>query len=109
MVGAVPERLDRVTILLSSGSVVFGWDERTELLRRTSLSGGWSIRQEFETVGASRPVALTSESNNYLLFHVLEDWSLGGAGQEALPPGLIRLRDALHDDLRHAEQRAGDA
>jgi hypothetical protein len=105
----MPERLDRVTILLKDGPVVISWDERTALLSRMGIHdpAGEGTKRKFSTVGATRPVELTSDEKVWL-FEYIEacarpEHELG----IELTDGIVALRDALEDDLRDPEQRAG--
>lgn len=97
----MPERFDRVTILLNDGPVVTSWDERIELLQRidTTQDAGQYLHVRFLGVGATREVTPNLDEKRCLR------GALGGPQ----PAALEALRDALDDDLRDAEQGVGDA
>ena len=102
---AMSERLDHVTVALSRGNVTFTWATRQALMRRLlHVHSTARIRASFEAVGASRPVELSAGQRAVLLI-ILEEWSVGGDGYEAMPEGLFELRNALLDDLHDASER----
>ncbi len=96
----MPERLDNFTIRLSRGDIVLTWDERTAIVHQMKHFESFApIRDAFAAVGASRPVELTREQHGQLL-EVIEFWANHTAGgYDALPAGILELRNALHDDL----------
>ena len=64
----MPERLDRVAILLSGGPVVISWDDREELLLRmeSDVEVGRRLHSQFTAVGATREVAPDLDEKQYL-------------------------------------------
>jgi hypothetical protein len=99
----VPERLDRIDIVLTGGNVTISWDSRQALMRRLQhVRSTTKIRGSFDGVGASRPVQLSGAQRAALLV-TLEIWARDGAGQEPMPQDLHDLRKALDRDLHHAE------
>jgi hypothetical protein len=102
----MPERLDSITIQLCSRDLIITWTERQQLLEevrdrpRGDPTLDRSIRKAFEDVGAGRPVVLTPEEERYLL-GVLKAWP---EETETLRQGLLKLRDALSEELPEAEQ-----
>ena len=101
----MPERLDRITVALSSGDVTLSWDCKEALMARLQhVQETAKIRSSFfEAVGAPRPVELSHGQRTALLL-VLETWSLDGDGYEPMPQGLSEFRNALCRDMRSAEQ-----
>jgi hypothetical protein len=98
----MPERLDRVTLTLSGGDVTLSWAIRQTLMARLQhVHSASGIRIAFTAVGGSRAVQL-AHSQKAALLKVLEEWSLGRDGYEAMPAGLFDLRNALIDDLHDA-------
>jgi hypothetical protein len=96
----MPERLDRVTIAFGRGDVILSWDTRQALMARLQhVKSTARIRASFEAVGATRAVGLSMAQRTFLL-RMLEDWSLGRDGYEAMPADLFELRNALIDDLQ---------
>ena len=97
----MPERLDRVTITLSSRDVTITWKERQELLeellaeRRDRPLGDRSVNRAickaFEDVGAG-PVILMREQESHL--HGRMEW---WGAYSKLGPGLLELCDALRN------------
>jgi hypothetical protein len=85
---------------------LFAGKNRQALMRRLQhVKSTARLRDSFEAVvGASRPVELTGGQRTALLL-TLEGWSLDLDGYEAMPKGLIELRNALIDDLHDAEKR----
>jgi hypothetical protein len=96
----VPERLDRVTIVVSWGTVEIPWSSRDALLKEIRpRDNGEPVVRAFEGAGAARPVEL--EPAGKLLVVQAIDLMLGDAsGAEHLPEGLFQLQSALIDDLR---------
>jgi hypothetical protein len=83
-------RLDRVQIDVAGEIVEIAWKERDTLLRRLrAIAGCEKVIQNFEAVGASRPVQLDDEQRSRLRV-TLELW-----GDSVLPGGLARLLAAL--------------
>ena len=109
----MPERLDRITIKLSSTEVTLGWATRQLLLdeiRHHPLGNAdmdRAIIKRFEDVGATRPVTLDLNQKPYLL-SLIEHWSTDSGGYDGLPQGLFQLRNALIDDLHEAAQQTND-
>lgn len=112
----MPERLDRVTVALKRGSVVFSWEARQALLARLFhaniknrvIAQGTStdhIIRAFEAVGATLPVELT-KPQRLLLLHVLRTWSENERWalepDERMPEELAVLRNALSDEVSDA-------
>jgi hypothetical protein len=85
-----PERLDCVTIELSSGPIVISWDDRIELLMRMDPGDETAgrLHEHFMAVGATSAVTPDDEEKEYLRS------ILGGPN----PPGLDALRNALAAD-----------
>ena len=102
----MPERLEQVTVRLSSGDVIVPWEARQTLLNELGKhTPGRDIRGAFEAVGATRPVTLTLTQKTYLLT-VIEQWAVETVrGYDALPGAIFTLRNTLLDDLHDAEQR----
>ena len=107
----MPERLDFITVKLSTQEVTLGWETRRALLANLALGQqdvGRAIRRAFDDVDASRPVTLDLGQKTYLL-ELLEQWSLDTVGgYDAMSAELFTLRNALIDDLRDAEPPGGD-
>ena len=83
-------RLDRVRVNVPGETVEINWDELDMLLGKLRvLDGCETIVQNFEAVGASRPVELDDEQRSRLRV-TLELW-----GVRVLPDGLTRLLVAL--------------
>ena len=79
-------RLDRVQVNVAGNAVEITWDERDTLLGKLRvLAGCEAIVQNFEAVGASRPVELDDEQRSRLRL-TLELW-----GVSVLPDGLTHL------------------
>lgn len=101
----MPDRIDFITVKLSTEEVTLGWETRRALLANLALGQqdvGRAIRKAFDEVGGSRPVTLTLDEKTYLL-KLLEQWSLDTiGGYEALPDELFTLRNALINDLHDA-------
>ena len=101
--------------------VGFMWPIRQALIRRLEYVHGTGreaagaspptvpVREMFEAVPTSlefpAKVSLTPAQETALLL-VLEDWSRDPDADEAMPQGLIELRDALNNHLHDAEQRS---
>jgi hypothetical protein len=102
----VLERLDKVTVSLHSRDVELEWSTREALLAEMKhYASTHGIRDAFEAVGATRPVTLTVEQKIDLV-QVIERWANETTGAYgSLPVSIFRLRNALHDDLHHAEQQ----
>jgi len=96
------ERLDRVTLTLGGGDVTLSWAIRQTLMARLQhVHSASGIRIAFTAVGGSRAVQL-ADSQKAALLKVLEEWSLGRDGSDAMPAGLFELRNALTDDVHDA-------
>jgi hypothetical protein len=52
------------------------------------------VVEQFRARGVSRPVELLDPSDRTFALAVIEAW----AAQDALPPGIRELRDALRED-----------
>jgi hypothetical protein len=79
-------RLDRVQVNVAGDPVEITWDERDTLLRKLRiLTNCETIVENFEAVGASRPVELDDEQRSRLRL-TLELW-----GVSVLPDGLAHL------------------
>jgi len=87
----MPERLDRVHVNVAGEIVEITWDDRDVLLEELAFAEGTKpIRERFEAVGASQPVALDAEQRARLRA-ALDDW-----GEDRLQPdGIARLHEAL--------------
>jgi len=97
-------RLNRVIVAGSreSTTVEIPWDSRDALLERLRREGDAEpIVAAFQAVGATRPVQIPSQAKRQLLDH-LEAW-LVEATTEGLPPGILELRNALHDERADGE------
>jgi hypothetical protein len=103
----MPERLEFITIKLSTQDVTLGWETRRALLAKIGLGQsevGRAIRKAFDDVGPSRPVTLKRDEKTYLL-KLLEQWSLDTiGGYDSMSGELFTLRNALIDDLHDAGQ-----
>src|SRR5262245_22505222 len=109
-VASMPERLDRVTILLTGGPVVISWDERTALLTRMNMHepAGRTIKTKFSAVGATRPVELTTDEKTWLLNLIDNIATTAGIRElgDGLRADLVReLDNALHADLHDPAER----
>lgn len=104
----MPERLDFVTVKLSTAEVTLGWETRRALLANLALGQqdvGRAIRTAFDDVSASRPVTLKLDEKTHLL-KLLEQWSLDTVGgYDAMDAELFTLRNALIEDLHDAGER----
>jgi len=102
----VPERLDKVTISLRGRDVELEWSTREALLAKMKyLPSAHGIRDAFEAVGATQPVALTLEQKIGLV-QVIENWANETTGGYAsLPDSIYTLRNALNADLRDSQQQ----
>ena len=87
----MPERLDCVHVDVAGEIVEISWSERDVLLEELAFAEGTkTIREGFEAVGASRPVALDAEQLARLRT-ALDEW-----GSDRLQPeGIARLHTAL--------------
>lgn len=93
------ERLDQITIALSSGNVPLTWASRQQLMARLRhIESSAKIRATFEAVGTTKPVELTVGQKAALLT-ALMDWALGRDGYEAMSPELFTLRNLLTEDV----------
>jgi hypothetical protein len=110
---AMPERVDHITVKLSTEDITLGWETRRALLAKLGEQQhplgehdvGRAIRKAFDDVGASRPVTLKRDEKTYLL-KLLEQWSLDTVGGfDAMSAELFALRNALIDDLHDAGER----
>jgi hypothetical protein len=103
----MPERLDFITVKLSTQDIPISWETRRALLANLALGQhdiGRAIRKAFDDVDASRPVTLKLDEKTYLL-KLLEQWSLDTVGgYDAMSAELFTLRNALIDDLHDAGQ-----
>jgi len=96
----VSERLDRVAIAYSRGTVEIPWDSRDALLERLRhLDSAEGIRNEFVAVGASRAVQL-NRSEVILLTKSIDAWTASAGGRQNLPTGIAELWEALWQDIR---------
>ena len=92
------ERLSRVRVATAGEVVEIMWDAREELLERARpFPGGDELRRRFEAVGATSEVKLDHESK-LLALDALERW-LADVGADALPQGILHLRNALINEL----------
>jgi hypothetical protein len=92
------DRLNRVQIPLSGGTIELPWKSREQLLGRMRyLESARPTIEPFEAVGASVPVKL-APTDKELLIEVINVWS-NDVTIDGLPPGVWDLRNALHDDL----------
>ena len=111
---APPEAPVCVTVELRRRDVMLPWNTRDALLAalranpRSDNGPAGEIRKAIEDIPATSPVLLTLEHKLHLL-RVLGDWSDTAGGYDAMPPGLLELRDALMDELRDAERRQATA
>jgi hypothetical protein len=97
----VPERLDRVFVMLATRREPFAlhWDAREQLLAQARRSKRLAhVVAAFEAVGASRPVQLTGPDKR-LLVQLIDAWSAREETISSLPAGIWDLRMALADDL----------
>ena len=95
---AVPERLDRVAIETSRGTIELPWNSRDRLLHEIRhLDDAAAIRTAFAAVGVSRPVPL-SRPDKKVLLEAINEWSRS-VTVEQLPRGVWELRCALADEL----------
>ena len=104
----MPERIDFITVKLSTQDVTVSWETRRALLANLALGQqdvGRAIRKAFDDIDASRPVTLGLDQKTYLL-DLLEQWSHDTiSGYDALPAEIFALRNALIDDLHDAGDR----
>jgi hypothetical protein len=56
-----------------------------------------SLVERFRAVGTSRPVDLTDPSDGTFALAVIEAWT-AQLGEDALPPGIAKLHDALREE-----------
>lgn len=91
---------DRVRVSLSRGDVVLPWASRQELLNQLRrITWARPISEAFEAVGVSPTVSLSREQKG-LLLAAIELWGAQApGGLKALPEGIFKLRNRLHDDL----------
>jgi hypothetical protein len=104
----VSERnINTVRVATSRGIVALPWSSREALLAEFShLDSMRQVREKFDPVGTTQPVELTTAEKGNLVA-CIDFWSSQiAAGYEAMPDGLFELRNALHDDLHDAQQRA---
>jgi len=111
----MPERLDRVTILLSNGRQVrISWEARQTLVHLFEVGLQPSLHVDvaerflgglraFEGAGATWPVELTHDQQ-MLLLDMLRTWTRNENREidpdpKTMPVELGLLRDALADDL----------
>jgi hypothetical protein len=110
---APPEAPVCVTVELRRRDVMLPWTTRDALLaalREHPRGDGpaGEICKAIEDIPATSPILLTLEHKLYLL-RVLGEWLDLARGCDVTPPGLLELRDALMDELRHAERRQATA
>jgi hypothetical protein len=92
--------IDRVRIALSRQTISIPWESRQALLERLRRVDSMAdLVREFEAVGTSRAVELTSEQKDDLV-GVIAAWAdeVEG-GYSGLPDGVAELWHALVDDL----------
>ena len=96
----MPERLDRVQIALSRGTIEIPWSSCDALLHEIRhLDAAKDIREAFGAVGTSRAVELNRE-DVAVLVQAIDSWMSGGGGPSQLPLGILGLRRVLLRDLR---------
>jgi hypothetical protein len=106
----MPERLDRVQIEVGGENVTVQWPARDWLLGELTHHGEQAIVDEFEGVGATGPVSLTTEQKKKLLAvidHAAEQTSMieesgeRTTGDAALAEyeGIPELQAALRKEL----------
>jgi hypothetical protein len=102
----VPDRLNRVLVRYSRGTVELSWASRDALLAEIRhLDSAQGIRDAFEAVGAPRPVTL-KRSDVVLLVQAIDVMMKDAGGPDRLPPGIYELRNALIDDMHDERERA---
>jgi hypothetical protein len=90
-----------VTVVLGSDvRIIVTWDDLQALQRRLEhIQEAAGLRDNlWEPLGEERVVIIAGRQAVALL-HALEDWSVDANADEAIPQGLVILRDALVDDL----------
>ena len=98
----MPDRLDRVAIATSRGTIEIPWSSRDALLQQITLEDtAQTIRFAFVAVGASRPVELKLE-DVALLVQAIGRWMRRVGGPSGLPAGIYELRRALTAELHDA-------
>ena len=111
---APPEAPVCVTVELRRRDVMLPWITRDALLAalrenpRGEDGPAGEICKAIEDIPATSPILLTLEHELYLL-RVLGEWPDASGGYDAMPPGLLELRNALMDELRDAERRQATA
>ena len=101
----MPERIDKITVAIGRDTLTMPWSSRVALLDELQrYQTGYTIRDAFTAVGASRSVRLKNEQKTELL-RVIKVWSeRTEGGMRGLPEAISALRNALIDDLDDAEQ-----
>ena len=79
------------------------WASRGVLLQRFRQEGGaGEVIRAFEAVGSSKPVRLDAAGKRRLL-ETCSGWLDEPGGVDALPDGILDLRNALEDEKAHGE------
>jgi hypothetical protein len=96
----MPERLDRIQIELTNGTVTIPWTSRDALLGEfRTIDSMESIRRKFRALGASRPLTLDQQEKRELV-NVIHHWAdTTEGGYTKLPDGVLELRNELIEDL----------
>jgi hypothetical protein len=101
----VPERLDRVVVTTSRGSVKLPWASRDAILHEIRhLDSARQVVHAFEAVGASRPVEI-DRADERLLLATIDLMMRNAGGPDKLPEGVFALRNALLDELHRDPER----
>jgi hypothetical protein len=92
--------IQRVQIALSRATVALPWESREALLERLRrVESMADLVREFEAVGTSRAVELTSEQKDELVGAIAAWADEVEGGYSGLPDGVAELWHALVDDL----------
>ena len=91
--------IHRVRVQLTARTVTLPWDSAQDFVARAlaAYPTVHSVVERFRAVGTSRPVDLTDPSDGTFALAVIEAWA-AQVGEDALPPGIAELRDALREE-----------
>ena len=91
-------RIDSVRIATSQGTVEVPWESSQQLRGRLLAAGLDSLEDEFAATGTSAPIVIDLADKEPLL-ELLLTWIEDVGEEQAVPGGLLALRDALRADL----------
>jgi hypothetical protein len=94
--------IQNVRVRTPSKMVSMPWESAQRFLARAlaAYPTAHPVVERFRAVGVSRPVDMLEPNDRTFALAVIEGWA-GQVGEDHVPPGIPKLRDALRSDASY--------